>query len=202
MTKRWLGFSIVVGLVFILATLACDIKSSEEKQAEEQELRAKQAAQALEALSRFGSRFNAEVVNDLDKTVGMGAFSILVEKTLIREGGKPIVFWSMVKDVSKSAREYLVHFHRFDSIHYSLKCQEDHINQILENTSSAYSYTEFAVVAVIDSVKRIDLSVWADASVSEEGYSPSVAIGLESGDPFWATGRCLALKPRAALLPD
>ena len=186
----------------MLALFGCDGKTAEERSAENKERAAKKQAKRMEALSRFGASFNAEVVEDvelLNLMVTRGSYSILVEKALIREGDKPIVFWSMVEDVSKSDRGYLVHFHWFSDIHYSLKCQEDHINLILENASEANLFTQFAVVAVIDSVKKIDLMPSAAPNTLKED-SPS--IELTSGKTFWATGRCLALKPRTALLPD
>ena len=199
MSKTNLSLSIVVGLAFILATLACDGQITQETEADRKELSAKQEAQALEALSRFGSHFNAKVVNDLDLTVAMGVYSILLEKTLVREGSKPIVLRLRVEDISKIVKGYLVQFSWLGNIFYSLKCQKDHVDLILENTSDR-RWTIFAVVAVIDSVKRIDLSLWAERSLVEEGGPPS--IGFTSGETFWATGRCLAVKPINELLPD
>jgi len=135
-------------------------------------------------------------------------FTFNLQRTLIREDGKPVLFEGFLEDITKDGEQFAVHFTSrlsHDSsddrtVRFHLKCPYKDVRRLLEKPPryqdlSRYLFLkgirkDFLVVCVVTEVERI--KNYTLRPLNGAG-SQKVDLDVESPDTFSAQGRLLEM---------
>lgn len=190
--------SITLGCCMILTS--CKISKEEPKKREEAE-RNLEIEQNILLMSK-----KYDAVRDWEKQfkkISRSVYTIDLQKALIREDSRPILFFASIADIKKQKEDYLVYFDMgslfdinyidlwlllsFPSIRFILKCTEEQVEKIL-NTKTEFLNERFAIVASIFNVEKHAFKLSASSGDQESSY-----IEVDDSDVFMAEGICLDL---------
>ncbi len=150
------------------------------------------------------------VVKAWAKDLPASPYSIEMQRALIREDGRPILFAGRITDIRQGKENSQVDIEpqwAGASLRVILDCREDTINGIL---SHAPRETEYLAVAQIQSVGKAQFRLDArsegvsNTDYDDEGRSfqrveTFTELELEGGDVFLARGKCVDVRPYPAI---
>jgi len=152
------------------------------------------------AIAQLSNKYNA--VSDwsepLPKKLFMSIFTMEVEDVLLRKDNRPVLFFATVEDVERKENKYLVRFVAEDlltelpKIEFVLDCNDVQARIILQQRQSeSGGWEKYAVVAVINKVKKVVFSVNPVVVTDvEENYGE---IEIDTPNTFMAIGHCVDL---------
>ncbi len=122
-------------------------------------------------------------------------FTMEVEDALLRKDSRPVLFLSQVNDVERKENTYMVRFvnelGRDPQIEFVLDCTDEQVRKITQQQSEFKYSKKYAVVAVINKVKKVAFGV--NPVVTSDDGEKYGEIEIDTPDIFVATGRCVDL---------
>jgi len=116
-------------------------------------------------------------------------FTSTFQEALVRTDKRTVLLFTQIDDDRKEGDRYLIEFESdaYDQeIHFYLECTADQVKVITNDTSS--SHDDYAIVAVISSVRKPRFAVNASPKSEEEAE-----IDLDASSILLATGSCVDL---------
>ena len=191
--KYWI-LSAIMTIGIILSS--CDNNSSEETTQKEKKHK------ITEGVKRLCSQYDA--VTSWKQRIGKKGFlehtfTIEVEDALIRNDGRPILFYGVANDIVKESDKYIVYWGiglasllrapmsgAFGpNVRFVLESTPSQVEEIMHHSASSVSFDDYAVIAQISEVEKIRFEL----SSGESGEK----VHVETSDVFMAKGKCLDL---------
>lgn len=147
--------------------------------------------QSNPTVANLVAKYNAVIYWGEDLRAVKQLFSVNVQEALIRADKRPILIFTQIKDVVKENGKSILKFETdtnfdFGELYFSLECTSEQVNIIINQTST--SEDEYAIVALISSVRKPELKVSANAINEDEAL-----IELSDSHILLASGTCLDL---------
>ncbi len=148
------------------------------------------------AIIELADKYNAVVdwSEPLSKIMSP-VYTVEIENALLLKDSRPVLFLASVIDIERKENAYMVRFSNDfgedPQIEFALNCSDEQVRKITQQQSESREWENYAVIAVINKVKKVRFNFVAITEGSEDSYSAS--IRLENSDTFIATGHCLDL---------
>jgi len=195
----------ITPIILIIALGSFVISSScgrSKKEEIEQMEMAKRETETEQNIIKMANNYNA--VLDWEKDLrpknflSRSAYTFEVQRALVREDNRPVLFIAGVQDIEKHGNEYIVFFdkgNRFFGISlevnlpilFILNCTEEQVKRIL-NQPNEILFENYSVVASILAVNKMRFSL-TPHSLGE--YEANIEV--DSSTVFIAKGNCLDL---------
>jgi hypothetical protein len=151
-------------------------------------------SQLTKVISELAAKHHAEV-NWASTLSSDLAYSIEVERTLVRNDEKPIVFVGRIMDVRRRDRDIIVDMEAESDVHvpflrFSLRCPSDIADRLLTETKRNARYVG---IALIQSVSKARFRMDATGQVIGED-EVETELEIAAGDYFVANGQCIDLQ--------
>lgn len=185
---KWHDSFLIVSLAFGLFLVSCDGKSS--KETAEAVERQHKDQERKEKLKAFAAKH--EATGDWVKVLDRRPFTLDLQTALIRTDHRPVLFIASVNDIEPLGKDrYRVTFEgeAYSSqpgVAFILECTSEHISQIQD------SFSEYAVVARIASVRRIQFGIKSETATRSE---ETPALRVKTANMFEASGVCVGVVP-------
>lgn len=189
-------FILIILGSFVILTSCKGIK--EEAKIEEEE---EKQAEIEQNIMKMANSYDAVLDWEKDlrpKDFLTSVYTVEVQRALVREDNRPVLFIADVQDIEKRGNEYTVYFDRWTGyfginvetylpILFILKCTEEQVKKIL-NQPNEILFENYSVIASISDVNRMRFGL-TRYSLGE--YEANIEIDSSAG--FIAKGNCLDL---------
>ncbi|MEA2006253.1 MAG: hypothetical protein U9O50_08380 [Acidobacteriota bacterium] len=197
-----------IRLIILIITLGClvilsscgESKKEEKKQME----KVKRKTEIVKRITEMAKIYNAVIDWEKDlrpKNFLRNVFTVEVQRALVRENNRPVLFIAGVQDIEKRGDEYIVYFDRWAGYYsinlesleanlpilFIIKCTEEQAQRIL-NQPNEILFENYSVIASISDVHKMRFSL-TPYSLGEHEAN----IEIDSSEVFIAKGNCLDL---------
>lgn len=195
----------IVKIIFVFIVLAICIWgisnyiSSRQMKAEKKRAKIEKKIQIEKSVSEMIGKYNA--VTDWKKnlnnenTLLAPIYTVQVEDVLIRNDGRPVLFFGFVEDVTRQGDKYYIYFQFYDfldpDIRFILECDSEQAKKVMSQRVDRFE--QYAVVVLISSLQRPKFEVKAYSQSDEYSEDEYSEVVVESSDIFIAKGHCLDL---------
>lgn len=163
---------------------------SHERETESERQRRQEQLQIQQAISDMTERHHAvaDWQGSLDDYRVGPIYTIEVESLLVRDDGRPILFFAEVSDVRRRGDRYILsavtNVNISAKLRLNLEADSHQVEKVIrQRTSTVESY---AIVAKISSIKK--------AGIEQQAMNEGEAAIIEAGsDVFFAEGRCIEM---------
>lgn len=194
-----------ITLRILIIALGCFVVLSSCGRSKKEEIKqiekAERKADIEQNIMKMANKYNAVLDWEKDlrpKSFLRSAYTVEVQRVLVREDNRPVIFIASVQDMEKRGNEYIVYFDKWSGyfgisleaylpILFILKCTEEQVKRIL-NQPKEILIENYSVIASISDVNKIRFSL-TPYSLGE--YEANIEI--DSSAVFIAKGNCLDL---------
>ena len=189
----------IVMVVYAISNLiSCQDSSKVEKDKRKTEDQIKIKKAVSDMVVKYGAVDDWNSVLE-KKDVLERIYTIHIQEALLNTNEKPILFYAILGDIIRSENDYIIRFETWfnypETIRFELLGNEAQVKRLLKFTGDLLD--EFAVVALIEEVRKPEFTIKAYPINSEEAE-----VEVESSDIFIANGKCLDFLYVGDFLPD
>jgi len=194
-----------ITLIILIITLGCFVSLSSCGRSKKEEIKqmkkAKIKVEIEQNIKKMANNYNAVLDWEKDlkqKSFLTNVYTVEVQRALVREDNRPVIFVASVQDIEKRGNEYIVYFDRWTGYYninleadlpilFILNCTEEQVKRIL-NQPNEVLFENYSVIALISDVNKMRFSLTPYPLGEYEAD-----IEIDSSEVFIAKGNCLDL---------
>jgi hypothetical protein len=202
MSRIALGLVLLAIVYWLISSSTSDRRSETQKEKVESEKRLQSEKSDADMVAKHNAVTDwKQNLNKKGEFLGDSVYTIEIEEALIRNDGRPILFFCGVNDIVRKENKYLVYFSNLfgflasADVHFILDCTPDQVKEIMLHRAGLFE--KYAVIARVSEVKKVKLKLAnypEEHAVTDYDVVETDKVVLEPSNVFIAKGCCLELR--------